>query len=112
MPRRKHQKKLNISEIERYVAITMGALVVLFIIAQFVVLDLAGIHGPEITNLRQEQEELKLDNDLKRAKINELKTSQNIKSYAEESLGLVQKNVEIIEVTNNNSEITAFDSTN
>lgn len=85
--------------IQKQVLIVLAVLLVVFIIAQFIVLDLAGIHGPQITQLRQEQNELKVSNELKRARINELNTSEDIKNYASKDLGLVPTSVTTIKVT-------------
>lgn len=81
---------LDLSELQRYIAISIATLLVIFIIAQFVVLDLAGVHGPEISRLRAEQEQLKLENDLKRAKINELRISNDVEQRAIEELNMVR----------------------
>ncbi len=88
--------------IQRQIFIIAAVLLVVFIVAQFIVLDLAGIHGPQITRLRQEQNELKVSNELKRAKINELNTSNDIKSYASQDLGLVSTPVTTLKVKEDN----------
>lgn len=98
MKRRRRTAGLDVRELQRYIAISIGTLLVVFIIAQFVVLDLAGVHGPEISRLRQEQEELKIQNDLKRSKINELRITSGIEAKASSELGLVQTQVKKIEV--------------
>lgn len=95
---RRRTARVEISDLQRYIAITMGFLLVIFIIAQFVVLDLAGIHGPEITSLRNEQEELKLDIELKHAEVNRLTKSTDIKYYAAKNLGLAPTTVTTIDV--------------
>ncbi|KKQ34557.1 MAG: hypothetical protein US52_C0054G0004 [candidate division WS6 bacterium GW2011_GWA2_37_6] len=102
MPRTKNlglrRKRINFGDLQRYIAITMGSLLVVFIVAQFVVLDLAGIHGPEITSLRNEQEELKLEIELKRAEMNELTKSQDVKTYATTDLGYKATSVKVIKI--------------
>ena len=98
MKRRRKSAGLDIGELQRYIAISIGTLLLVFIMAQFVVLDLAGVHGPEISKLRAEQEELKVQNDLKRSKINELRISAGIEAKASNELGLVQTQVKKIEV--------------
>lgn len=87
----------------------MAVLLVIFIIAQFIVLNIAGVHGPVITNLRAQQEDLKLQNDLKRAKISELTGNQGLKEYAKEDLKLVKANLKIITTdAENNGNIAAI----
>ncbi|MBN1332006.1 hypothetical protein JW978_03925 [Candidatus Dojkabacteria bacterium] len=98
MKRRKRRAGLDLGELQRYITISIGTLLVVFIIAQFVVLDLAGVHGPEISRLRAEQEELKIQNDIKRSKINELRISGDIEAKAGSELGLVQTQVKKIEL--------------
>ena len=105
MPRTKNlsrrKKRIDTGELQKYVAMTMGFLLVVFIIAQFVVLDLAGIHGPEITQLRNEQEDLKLEIELKRAEMNELTKSQDVKEYASSNLGYKPTAVKTIKLQDN-----------
>lgn len=97
---RKRTQRVDFSELQKYVALTMGFLLCAFVIAQFVVLDLAGIHGPEITQLRNEQEEYKLEIELERARVNELTKSENIKEYASSGLGYQSSSVKVIQVDN------------
>ncbi|MBD3280169.1 hypothetical protein GF389_01430 [Candidatus Dojkabacteria bacterium] len=98
MKNRRRSAGLDLAELQRYIAISIGTLLIVFIIAQFVVLDLAGVHGPEISKLRAEQEELKIQNDLKRSKINKLRTTADIETKAGTELGLVQTQVQKIEL--------------
>jgi|GEM_PF-6458549 len=100
------RKRVDISDLQRYVAITMGFLLVVFIIAQFVVLDLAGIHGPEITQLRNDQEDMKLEIELKRSQINDMTKSAKIKSYATDNLGFEAALVNSIQVEEADSVAT------
>lgn len=88
----------------------MAFLLVAFIVAQFVVLNLAGLHGPIITELRTEQEQLKLDNDLKRAEINALTKSSDLREYAQSDLGLVKARVQLVEVEEQDNDITAINN--
>ncbi len=84
----------------------MGVLLVIFIIAQFIVLDFAGNHGPEITDLRRTQNEVKLENDLKRATIDEMSAKQDVKSFASERLGYVTNKVNTLHKTD--TQVTAL----
>ncbi len=95
-------KRSKKQQIERYILFSVISLLLIFILAQFVVLNLAGMRGPKITRLRNEQERLKLDNELKRAQINELTKSEDIKNFATNSLRLVPKSVETVNITGNN----------
>ncbi len=94
------------SSVQRQVFLVLGFLLGIFIIAQFVVLDFAGIHGPEITKLKAEQENLKIQNELKKSRINELTKSQDIQSFAENNLGMVTTNVNNVQPSD--TSITAI----
>lgn len=102
----KRRSSENIAYMQRQIAIVVGILAVVFIIAQFIVLDLAGIYGPEITDLRAEQKEMKVQNELKRARINELTKSTDIQDYATNNLGMVTTSIETIQLEE--TQVTAF----
>lgn len=107
MPRTKYlrnrRRRVDLTELQKYAAMTMGFLLIVFIIAQFIVLDLAGIHGPEITKLRAEQEDLKLEIELERAQMNELTKSDNVKNYASSNFGFRETTVKTIQLDNPDS---------
>jgi len=108
MPRQKSNtnrvNRIDISELQRYVAITMGFLLVVFVVAQFIVLDLAGIHGPEITKLRNQEDSLKLEIELKRAQVSDMSKSNDIKVFASDNLGYKPTSVNIIQVAAQNTD--------
>lgn len=88
----KPQKKIN------WVTAIPLALIGAFFVFQLFVLSNVGDKGEKITALKRKQSELKIENEIYRAKIMELQTSQAVVVPLTEVVKVETKNVNVIDV--------------
>jgi hypothetical protein len=83
-------------EVQKRVALFLFFTVVVTLSINLFLLTYLGPKGQEISSVRSQQEELKLENDLLRSKIEDAKTTSNIEKKAEEELLLKETEVIVI----------------
>ena len=69
--------------------IVLGIILVLTMIAQLTFLSMFGTRGKDVANIRQEQKELILENELLEAEINEYQSLLHVREVATEELGMI-----------------------
>ena len=89
MENKKTVKSININSL-----VTKGTavMVVVLLMTQFVVLAVVGTKGSEITDMRQDQQQIRLENESLRAKINSQRTLAEVEEI-KSSEGLVTQQV-------------------
>lgn len=80
-------KKLNIW------FFTLGLLTVIFISAQLFILSTVGTNGQQLSDIRGQQNELKVENEILKAQILELRSNKVVLEGLSEDKNLQQKNI-------------------
>ncbi len=80
----------------RKLFIFVGGLIVIFVAVQFIKLASVGRVGADITRIKNEQNELELENELIRTEINEMRTASYLDQVLQEDPTLTKKNLNII----------------
>ena len=84
-------------------------LVILFVILQLYTLSSVGTKGEKVSELKRKQSEVKIENEIKRAKILELQSNMSVLNNLTTKITLEEKNIISIDTNNSDlSEIAAF----
>jgi hypothetical protein len=94
------QKKKNKASLLTVVPL---ALVAVFFTFQLFVLSNVGDKCQKITALKAEQSELKIDNEIYKAKIMELQTTNAVVTPLTEAIKVEKKSVNVIDLSSNNN---------
>jgi hypothetical protein len=81
-----------------WITIVPLSLVIFFFSFQLYVLTNVGDKGEKITQLKRQQAELKIDNEIMRAKIMELQTNQAVIGPLNEKVKVERKNINVIDI--------------
>lgn len=88
----------QISTINKHSLKFIVALVLIFVSAQFMILALVGTKGAEITGIRQQKDELRVQNEYLNAEIDKARTSAQIQNGLDQNFDLQATNVNIVRV--------------
>lgn len=92
--------KNNKNTLKNTIAIIFGIAIIVTMIAQLTFLSMFGTKGREVAQLRVEQKELILQNELLEAEISKMQSLDRVRKVASEDLGMESiDEVEIIEAT-------------
>jgi len=84
-------------------------LVILFVVLQLYTLSSVGTKGEKVSELKRKQSEVKIENEIKRAKILELQSNMSVLNNLTTKITLEEKNIISIDTNNSDlSEIAAF----
>ena len=84
-------------------------LVILFVVLQLYTLSSVGTKGEKVSELKRKQSEVKIENEIKRAKILELQSNMSVLNNLTKKITLEEKNIISIDTNNSDlSEIAAF----
>ena len=86
-----------ISSINRHLFLILAMLAGVFVVSQFLILATVGTKGAEITAIRHEKEELRIDNEALRSDTDKVKTLAEIEGDVEELFELVPASVETLQ---------------
>lgn len=84
---------------QKKTAVVAVMVVVTFMIMEFVILSTVGTIGPKVSSVRKEREQIKLENEIKLAKIRELQTSERVVESVDKDLGMQQQEIKTLQAT-------------
>ncbi|MBN1916109.1 hypothetical protein JW796_03925 [Candidatus Dojkabacteria bacterium] len=91
--------------LQKRLAMVLFSLVLLFIAIQFLVLGVIGVRGNDLSKLRTQQEQQRIENEILRADIMESQVSSKIKSEVESSY--LMKETKLMVIDSKTGEVSA-----
>lgn len=88
----------KISSLNKHSVKFIVALILLFVAAQFTVLALVGTKGAEITSIRQQKDQLRVENEYLNAEIDKARTLAQIQNGLDQNFDLQPTNVNIVHI--------------
>ncbi len=98
-----------VSNINRYFLRVAGVLIVLFVVAQFIVLATLGTKGAEIARIRMQKDNLRLQNEYMRSEIDKAKTLGQIETGLRDTFNLQDSGIRVIYNTNSGTSLGSAD---
>lgn len=95
--RSSYNESLQTNNINSKMFLFIAGLVLIFISVQFIKLSTVGRIGNQISSIKSQQKQYELDNELLRAEINKMRTSENISESLFTNTNLVSKQIKVLE---------------
>src|SRR5688572_19863817 len=89
--------KDKVQNLQKRLALVLFSLVLVFVAIQFVVLGVVGVRGDDLNQIRTQQEQKRIENEILRADIMESQVSSKIKAEVESNYQMKEGKLKIID---------------
>lgn len=87
----------KVQGLQKRLAMILFSLVLVFVAIQFIVLSVIGVRGDDLSKLRTQQEQQRIENEILRADIMESQVSSKIKSEVESNFQMKEAKLTVID---------------